>query len=100
MKIITTDMAIKELENIKNSKNLNSMDVRIYIQGYGWGGPSFGIALDEHKENDYVVEVPSGKIVVENELIDIYDGFEIDYANSWLTKGFVVKPYVGGSTCS
>lgn len=35
MKIITTDMAIKELENIKNSKNLNSMDVRIYIQGYG-----------------------------------------------------------------
>lgn len=35
MKIVTTDTAIKELESIKGTKNLETMDVRIYIQGYG-----------------------------------------------------------------
>ena len=99
MKIVTTDIALKELDSIKKQKSLNSMDVRIYIQGHGWGGPSFGIALDEQTEDDYSIEVSSGKIVVENILLDRYQGFEIDYANSWLTKGFVVRPYTGGSTC-
>lgn len=59
----------------------------------------FGIALDEQKENDYAVKIGDQNFVVENELIDVYQGFEIDFQNSWYSKGFTVRATYGGSSC-
>lgn len=59
-----------------------------------------GIALDELKENDYVEEFEDGKIVVDEELLDMYKGFEIDYQQNWFSKGFTVIPEgAGASRC-
>jgi len=59
----------------------------------------FGIALDEQKENDYTITIGKQNFIVENELIDVYKGFEIDFQDSWYSKGFNVKATYGGSSC-
>lgn len=40
------------------------------------------------------------KAVVEKDLLKQFDGFTIDYSDSWFSKGFRILPGVGGSTCS
>jgi len=37
--------------------------------------------------------------VVEDELIDRYGEFVVDYSSSWLYKGFKVQAGRGGSSC-
>lgn len=37
--------------------------------------------------------------VVEDELIDRYGGFVVDYSTNWLYKGFKVSASHGGSSC-
>lgn len=100
MKINITDSAKKMIEKTLEKENIEKANIRIYIQGMGWGGPTFGIALDEQKENDYVEPKDSINYVVEKELLDRFGGFEIDYSNSFLYKGFRIRVAQGGSTCS
>ena len=92
----------KEAVNaIKAKYNLDKTDknVRIFIKGFGWGGPKFGITLDGVKENDQIKELDDIRIIVENDLLELYGGFDIDFLNSWIGKDFVVLSTKGGSNC-
>lgn len=99
MKIKVTDDAKKMIKKTLGDRDLSESFVRIYIQAFGWGGPKFGIALDEQKENDYIVKDDELNYVVEKDLIDRYGGFEVDYSKGWLYKGFEVRTNKGGSSC-
>lgn len=99
MNINITDKAKEMIKKTLNDKKINDPVIRIYIAGIGWGGPSFGIALDEQKENDLVVEDDGINYVVEDDLVSKYGGFSVDYSTNWLHKGFTVKPSYGGSNC-
>lgn len=53
-----------------------------------------------NKKNDYVEEHDGYSIIVDQDLIDRYKGFEIDYTMTWFSKGFVVRPSYGtASSC-
>lgn len=52
MKVTLDKNAILTLKNILKDKDLENTKVRIYFAGIGWGGPSFGLALDEQKSDD------------------------------------------------
>lgn len=73
--------------------------LRIYVAGYGWGGPSFGMALEEPKEDDLKLQVDGYDFIMEAELEQVYNKFTIGYSNSFLRKGFTVSPDRGGSRC-
>lgn len=100
MKISISNKADERIQNIIDDKKTENANVRIYIQGMGWGGPTFGIALDEQKQDDYVQEHKGVNYVIGKELIDQFQGFEIDYVKGFLSKGFQIKPSYGGSSCS
>lgn len=57
-----------------------------------------GLVLDEQKENDEVFEEGGLKFVVGEDL-DHFEGFKVDYSNSFLRKGFSVSiiGFSGGS---
>lgn len=86
---------------IKEKYNFNAADknIRVFIKGFGWGGPKFGITLDRVKENDQTKEVEGINIIVEKDLVELYDGFDIDFLDSWIGKDFVVLPTKAGSSC-
>ena len=98
MVIDLTKRASEELKKILESKKINK-PLRIYIAGYGWGGPSFGLALDEFKEGDASVNVGEYTFLIENDLTESFGSFTIDYSDNWLRKGFTVIPDRGASSC-
>lgn len=98
MLIEVTDKAKMELKKVIETKKTDK-PLRIYIASYGWGGPSFGLALDEPKEDDESLKVDDFNFVIENGLKDNYGKFTVDYGDSWLRRGFTVTPDRGGSGC-
>lgn len=98
MKINITEEGKKAILDKVNFKK-DEKNVRIYVSGVGWGGPVFGIALDDAKENDYVENKEAFNVSIEKDLIETFKGFTIDFIESWAGKRFYVTPAIGGSTC-
>lgn len=84
-----TEKALEEINKIVKSKETEK-PLRIYIAGYGWGGPSFGIALDEHKNGDSKVQIGDLTFLLEEGLEETFNKFTIDFSDSWMKKGFTV----------
>lgn len=57
------------------------------------------MALDESKEGDTKIASEGFDFLVEEGLDEIYGQFTVDYSDSWLRKGFVVIPDIGGGSC-
>ena len=98
MIIDLTKTAIEELKNIVETKK-SIKPLRIYIAAYGWGGPTFGIALDEHKDGDLEIKVEDFNFIIEEEVSDGYGKFTVDYSDDWLKRGFTVTPDRAGGSC-
>lgn len=89
MDIKITDKAREKLIESTGSKD---KPLRIYLAGYGWGGPSFALALDELKDGDSKMEIDEFTFVVEDDLLDTFPSFTVDYSDSFLRKGFSIVP--------
>ena len=99
MFIEATKDAVKEVKKILEKQESNNKVIRVNIEGFGWRGPSLGLVLDEHKNDDYTQEIEGIKFVAGEEL-NRYKGFNIEYVNSFIRKGFVVTPKgMPASTC-
>ena len=57
MKVTLPETAVKTLKDILQDNQDRPQTIRVYFAGIGWGGPSFGIALDEQKDSDTSYEV-------------------------------------------
>lgn len=98
MKIEVTQKAQEELKRVLESRK-DSKPLRIYVASYGWGGPSFGLALDEPKEDDMTIEADNFTFILEDYLSENFGAFTIDYSDNWLRKGFSVIPDRIVSSC-
>ena len=98
MKIKVTPSAVEELK-AKIADQGGKSGVRVYVAGSGWGGPTFGLTLDESKEKDSVYEVEGIKILFDSETSRYTKGVEIDYKNSIFGKRFSVSQLYGSSCC-
>ena len=96
MKIKVTKKAISQLEFMYSD---DTKVIRIQINGFGWGGPVFGIVLDEQYDDDYMEEQKGMKFAVNNDILERFSGFNIDYIASFFRKGFVVGADYGTTTC-
>lgn len=90
MHVRIKDEVLNELKQELEKRNKSA--VRITLEGFGWGGPRFGVVLDEQRNNDEVYEYQGVKFVAEDEFAFLINGFEInkDY------RGFRIG---GGSSC-
>lgn len=90
MKLDVTQEAIKALKDVLKGKNEDAKAVRVSVAGYSWGGPRMGLVLDEQKDTDEVFIMDDLTFVVGEDL-DQFEGFKVDYMDSFLRKGFVVN---------
>lgn len=100
MEVKVTPAAIEAIkENLKGKDG--NIGVRIKIAGIGWGGPTFGMALDEPLKSDDIYEVEGIKIIFNSELSLYTRGFVIDYRRSLFGSRFIVEQmYSSGRSCS
>lgn len=91
MEIKVTDLAKDKLKEMLEEKK-SDKSLRVFVAGYGWGGPSIGLALEEPKEDDLQVEVDDLNFAVEDGITSMYRLLTVDYSDSWMKRGFSVIP--------
>lgn len=96
MKIKVSKEAVEQLSN----RYLDATKVfRIMINGFGWGGPVFGVVLDEQYGEDYIEEIDGIKFAVNNDVLKQFGNFVIDYTSNYFRKGFNIRAEHGSSSC-
>ena len=79
--------------------NIPQGGLRIYVQGGGCSGFSYGMVLDEVADGDEVVEVSGVKVIVDPMSLRYLEGAEVDYKEDLMGGGFAIKNPNATSTC-
>lgn len=78
-------------------KNKGKSAARVVVQGFGWGGPTLGIALDEQRENDEIAEMHGVKIVAEKDFAYFLDDAQIVHTRGIFGNRFNISTKNSGS---
>ena len=73
--------------------------LRIYVQGGGCSGFSYGMVLDEVSEGDQVFEREGVKVIVDPMSMKDLENAEVDYKEDLMGGGFAIKNPNAKSTC-
>lgn len=88
MKIITNPETIAEISKVVNVQTDKPKYVRIFVAGYGWGGPTLGLALDELKDDDVTEEEGGISFIMEKYLSESLGDVEVLFMGT----GYYVAP--------
>lgn len=99
--VTLTEKAEKRLKNLIEDQNKTGYGLRVYIQGGGCSGMSYGMEFDDEVQyGDEVMERNGVKVIVDKFSLRYMDGSEIDYVEEGLMGGsFQVKNPQAKSTC-
>ena len=90
MKINISEKAVSQLNKMIEEKRVNK-NVRVYISGVGWGGPTFGLVLEEPKEDDIIEKSGDINFIFAPEMQDNFTSIHIDYGSGFLSRGFSIN---------
>ena len=93
--IQVTDDAKEELAPIMEENTQKSL--RLFVQGFGWGGPRLGIALDELTEEDEQVSHNGIDVIFAKRDKNYFHQATIDFEDSNYGKGFIVRSANSGA---
>jgi HesB-like selenoprotein len=87
------EVSDKASEMIKKflAESEGAKTVRILMDEGGWKGPHLVLALDEKKENDELFTEKGVSFVIARTLLDQVKPVTIDYVESALGSGYVLK---------
>lgn len=82
-------------------KEKSKSAVRLMIKGFGWGGPTLGVVLDEQRDDDEVLDINGLKIVAESDIAFIFQDAKIIQRQGVFGSTFEVFTLGNptGSTC-
>jgi iron-sulfur cluster assembly accessory protein len=96
---LTVKAADKVKGILEQEKELASGGLRIYVQGGGCSGFSYGMVLDEVAEGDQIFEVQGVKVIVDPMSLRYLEGAEVDYKDDLMGGGFAIKNPNATSSC-
>jgi iron-sulfur cluster assembly accessory protein len=96
-----TDAASQKVKGIldQEKENIPQGGLRIYVQGGGCSGFSYGMVLDEPTDEDEVIEKDGIKVIIDPMSLRYLDGAEVDYKEDLMGGGFAIKNPNATSTC-
>ncbi len=94
MKIMTNDETLEAISDILTEVEDQPSNIRLYVSGYGWSGPSFGLALDEQKEEDLFDEIKGVRFIMEESLYDEFGDIRVESMGG----GFMVMPVINSAS--
>jgi len=98
--VLTSEAARKVAELLDKEGLAGQKDLRVFVQGGGCAGMSYGMVFDEPDElgEDIVVEANGVRILVDSMSASVLDGTEIDYVDGLMGQGFTFSnPNARGS---
>jgi len=96
---ITENATAKIIEVIQEEGN-PELKLRMYVQGGGCSGMSYGFTLDEvQNEDDWVIPAGSASILVDSMSMQYIAGAEVDYKDDLSGSQFVINNPNAQTTC-
>ena len=93
----TVDTKVTELIQEENNPNLN---LRVFVQGGGCSGFSYGFTFDEaQNEDDFVIEKNGVKYLVDAMSMQYLQGAVIDFKSTFEGEQFVISNPNAQTTC-
>lgn len=97
--VTLTESAAEKVSALLASKDNPNLALRIFIKSGGCSGFSYGMALDEKKDNDAQYELNGVKVVVDEMSSQYLQGAVVDYVDSLMGAGFKIENPNAASTC-
>lgn len=96
-----TTAAVEKVKAVLSQEKESMPDggLRIYVQGGGCSGFSYGMVLDEVSEGDEVFEQAGVKVIVDPMSMKYLENAEVDYKEDLMGGGFAIKNPNATSTC-
>jgi len=99
MLTITENATAKIVEVIQEEGN-PELKLRMYVQGGGCSGMSYGFTLDEvQNEDDWVIPAGSATILVDSMSMQYITGAEVDFKDDLSGSQFVINNPNAQTTC-
>lgn len=101
MSITLTPRAAKELRELMASEEKKGAALRVWVQGGGCSGLTYGMALDENEpeEGDQTYQQDGIKIVVDGLSLQYMEGAMVDYVDDPMGGGFKIENPNATNTC-
>ncbi len=77
MKIKTDQATIDALKDAMKEMGGENKKIRVLMVGMGWGGPRYGIALDELKDTDYLDDSNDVHFIMDKDEYDQMGDMEV-----------------------
>jgi iron-sulfur cluster insertion protein len=98
--ITVTETAQTKITDILAEENNPSLKLRMYVQGGGCSGMSYGFTLDEEQnEDDFEIPIISTSVLIDAMSMQYVSGATIDYKDDLSGSQFVIKNPNAQTTC-
>ncbi|HLI48299.1 MAG TPA: iron-sulfur cluster insertion protein ErpA [Chthonomonas sp.] len=98
--IVLTERAAQEIRGLLESQGKADAALRVFVQGGGCSGLSYGMAIDDVvEEDDFVYDCHGVKVVVDSLSIQYIKGSSIDYVEDVMGGGFKIDNPNAIRTC-
>jgi iron-sulfur cluster assembly accessory protein len=95
-----TPVAASKVRELMAERQLEGFALRVFVQGGGCSGLSYGMAFEETiYEQDRVVESDGVRLVIDPTSLSYMAGSEIDFVDSLMGGGFAINNPNAVSTC-
>ena len=98
--ITITDSATVKLKDILAEENNPDLKLRIFVQGGGCSGMSYGFTLDEvANEDDFTLDESGVQVLVDSMSMQYLTGAAIDYKEDLMGATFSISNPNAQTTC-
>jgi iron-sulfur cluster insertion protein len=98
--ITITDPAKIKIQDILAEENNSNINLRVFVQGGGCSGFSYGFTLDEMKnEDDFDVDLDGVHVLVDSMSAQYLTGATIDYKDDLMGSSFTISNPNATTTC-
>ncbi|HET6516962.1 MAG TPA: iron-sulfur cluster insertion protein ErpA [Nitrosopumilaceae archaeon] len=101
VKITVTPKAAEKIKEFMNEEAEKPEFLRVYVQGGGCSGLSYGMGFEKAaEEDDIVIEENGVKLLIDSYSIDHLKGANVDYIESLMGSGFKINNPNVTKSCS
>ena len=102
--ITVTPEAAISIKNLLKDQNLISHSLRVFIAGVGWGGPQYGMSLDDKvSDSDQVYSSYGVQVIVDDQTLGYLQKATIKFVEENGRSGFQIEqtsPTTAPSGCA
>lgn len=98
--ITLTESCTAKVADLLAEENNPALKLRVFVQGGGCSGFSYGFTFDEEQnEDDFEITRPGVTVLIDSMSYQYIVGAEIDYSESAMGSQFVVRNPNAQTTC-